>query len=92
MPRLLIGPVLRHVGTTDATVFVETDEACEVEVLGSREHTWLAGGHHYALVTVEDLAPARTEPRSAGPRSPSVTEARCTRSTTWSRTRGPNRD
>ena len=27
MPRLLIGPVLRHVGTTDATVFVETDEA-----------------------------------------------------------------
>ncbi len=62
MPRLLIGPVLRHVGTTDATVFVETDEPCEVEILGARERTWLAGGHHYALVTVEGLAPASSQP------------------------------
>ena len=62
MPRLLIGPVLRHVGSTDATVFVETDEACEVEILGCRERTWLAGGHHYALVTVEGLTPASAHP------------------------------
>jgi hypothetical protein len=62
MPRLLIGPVLRHVGKTDATVFVETDEACEVKILGARERTWLAGGHHYALVTVDGLEPATSHP------------------------------
>jgi PhoD-like phosphatase len=62
MPRLLIGPVLRHVGTTDATVFVETDAPCEVEILGCREQTWLAGGHHYALVTIEGLQPATATP------------------------------
>jgi hypothetical protein len=62
MPRLLIGPVLRHVGTTDATVFVETDEPCEVEISGCRERTWLASGHHYALVLVEGLPPGTATP------------------------------
>src|SRR3954454_24383207 len=62
MPRLLIGPVLRHVGRTDATVWVETDAPCEVEVLGARERTWTVAGHHYALVTVEGLAPGSTTP------------------------------
>jgi hypothetical protein len=62
MARLLIGPVLRHVGTTDATVFVETDEPCEVEILGSHEQTWLAGGHHYALVTIDGLEPGTATP------------------------------
>ena len=57
MTRLLIGPVLRHVGSTDATVFVETDEPCEVSVLDAREHTWTVGGHHFALVHVVGLAP-----------------------------------
>jgi hypothetical protein len=57
MPRLLIGPVLRHVGTTDATVWVETDGPCQVEVLGHSEHTWTMAGHHYALVIIEDLQP-----------------------------------
>ncbi len=43
MTRLLIGPLLRHVGTTDATVWVETDEPCDVAVLGiARAH--LDGG------------------------------------------------
>ncbi|MGH8861435.1 MAG: alkaline phosphatase D family protein [Jatrophihabitantaceae bacterium] len=62
MPRLLVGPVLRHVGITDATVFVEADEPCEVELLGHRERTWTAGGHHYALVTVAGLAPGTSTP------------------------------
>ena len=62
MARLLVGPVLRHVGTTDATVFVETDEPCDVEILGAREHTWLAGGHHYALVTIDGLTPGTATP------------------------------
>ena len=57
MTRLLVGPVLRHVGTTDATIWVETDGPCEVRVLGARERTWTASGHHYALVTVDGLEP-----------------------------------
>jgi hypothetical protein len=62
MPRLLIGPVLRHVGTTDATVWLETDQPCEVEVLGHREHTWTVAGHHYALVIIDDLEPGTITP------------------------------
>ncbi len=54
-PRLLLGPALRHVGHDDATVWVETDRACEVEILGHRERTWCMAGHHYALVVLSDL-------------------------------------
>ncbi|MBM9466036.1 alkaline phosphatase D family protein [Nakamurella leprariae] len=57
MTGLRIGPLLRHIGPTDATVWVETDTPCEVEVLGHREHTWTVAGHHYALVTVTGLTP-----------------------------------
>ena len=32
MAELILGPLLRHVGTDDVTVWVETDAACEVEV------------------------------------------------------------
>lgn len=38
-----------------ATVWVETDRPCEVEVLGTRERTWTVHAHHYALVVVEGL-------------------------------------
>ncbi len=62
MTRLLVGPVLRYVGTTDATVWLETDEACEVEVLGHRERTWTVAGHHYALVVIDGLEPAASVP------------------------------
>ena len=31
-PKLVLGPLLRYVGAEDATVWVETDAACEVEV------------------------------------------------------------
>jgi hypothetical protein len=48
------------VGTTDATVWLETDEACEVEILGCRERTWNVAGHHYALVLIEGLEPGST--------------------------------
>jgi phosphodiesterase/alkaline phosphatase D-like protein len=56
MTRLVLGPVLRHVGSSDATVWVETDGPATVEVLGAREPTWEVAGHHYALVCVEGLA------------------------------------
>ena len=55
--RLLLGPLLRHVGATDATVWVETDGPCEVEILGFREDTWTVAGHHYALVVIDGLDP-----------------------------------
>jgi hypothetical protein len=55
-PRLLLGPILRHIGHTDATIWVETDRPCLVEVLGSVERTWTVAGHHYALVTLDGLA------------------------------------
>jgi phosphodiesterase/alkaline phosphatase D-like protein len=54
-PELLLGPALRHVGRNDATVWVETDRSCVVEILGHREQTWCVAGHHYALVVLTDL-------------------------------------
>src|SRR5213082_2778719 len=54
-PRLLLGPALRHIGRDDATVWVETDRPCEVEILGHRERTWCMAGHHYALVVLSGL-------------------------------------
>jgi hypothetical protein len=54
-PRLLLGPVLRHVGPDDATIWVETDRPCVVEILGQRESTWQMAGHHYALVVLTGL-------------------------------------
>jgi len=60
--RLLLGPLLRHVGATDATVWVETDGPCEVEILGFRESTWTVAEHHYALVVIGGLEPGTGTP------------------------------
>ena len=57
MAHLTLGPLLRYVGETEATVWVETDSACEVEILGHTEPTFEVEGHHYALVRIEDLEP-----------------------------------
>jgi hypothetical protein len=61
-PVLLIGPLLRHVDPVSATIWVETDRPCEVEVLGRRAATFTVGGHHYALVVVEGLEPGSSTP------------------------------
>ncbi|MGY2064902.1 alkaline phosphatase D family protein [Blastococcus sp. SYSU DS0619] len=61
-PELLLGPLLRHVDPVSATVWVETDRPCTVDVLGRRARTFRVGGHHYALVVVEDLEPGSTTP------------------------------
>ena len=42
MAILILGPIVRYVGTTEATVWVETDGRCEVEVLGRRAVTFLS--------------------------------------------------
>ncbi len=61
-PNLILGPLLRYAGTTDATIWVETDAACTVEVtthgLSHGSPTFTVEGHHYALVRLTDLEPA----------------------------------
>jgi hypothetical protein len=52
VPQLVLGPLLRYVDHEVATVWVQTDAACEVEVLGARERTFCVAGHHFALVPV----------------------------------------
>ncbi len=63
---LLLGPMLRYVDHTSASVWVETSLACTVEVrCGTRTwqaQTFAAHGHHYALVEVSGLAPASVNP------------------------------
>ncbi|PJE03261.1 alkaline phosphatase D family protein [Mycobacterium sp.] len=54
---LLLGPALRHVSDTTALVWVQTDAAATVEVLGASARTFAVQGYHYALVTVTGLAP-----------------------------------
>jgi PhoD-like phosphatase len=57
---LVLGPVLRYVGETSATVWVETDGPCEVEVLGHTDATFEIEGHHYGLVCIEELTAGDT--------------------------------
>jgi hypothetical protein len=57
---LILGPLLRYVGEREATVWVETDAPCEVEVLGHRARTFLVAGHHYALVLIAGLEPGES--------------------------------
>src|SRR5437899_2036851 len=56
-PLLVLGPLLRYVGETEATIWVETDRPCEVEILGHQARTYEVSGHHYALVVIGDLLP-----------------------------------
>jgi hypothetical protein len=60
MASLVLGPLLRFVGETEATVWVEADGPAEVEVLGRRDRTFRVEGHHYALVCLEGLQPGAT--------------------------------
>jgi hypothetical protein len=57
---LLLGPMLRYVGETEATVWVETDAPCEVEVNDARSRTFHVEGHHFALVELTDRATSIT--------------------------------
>jgi phosphodiesterase/alkaline phosphatase D-like protein len=59
---LTLGPVLRHVGETTASVWVQTDQAATVSVLGCSARTFEVAGHHYALVPVTGLEPGSQVP------------------------------
>ena len=54
---LVLGPVLRHVGETTASVWVQLERAANVSVLGCDARTFEVCGHHYAIVPVTGLAP-----------------------------------
>ncbi len=62
MSRLVLGPLLRYVSDTEATVWVETAAPCTVTVLGRDATTFEVAGHHYALVLLERLEPGTTTP------------------------------
>jgi PhoD-like phosphatase len=56
MANLLVGPMLRYVSATEATIWLETDAACDVAVLGRRTRTFQVNGRHYAIVALTGLA------------------------------------
>ncbi|GGS32111.1 alkaline phosphatase D family protein [Actinokineospora fastidiosa] len=55
MAELLLGPLLRYVDASCATVWVETDAPCAVEVAGAKADTFEVDGRHYALVVIEGV-------------------------------------
>jgi phosphodiesterase/alkaline phosphatase D-like protein len=58
-PVLVLGPLLRYVGETAATIWVETDRACQVRILDHEVATFEVAGHHYALAVIEGLQPGQ---------------------------------
>ncbi len=63
---LVLGPLVRYVDATSATVWVETSAHCAVSVmLGDRSwtrDTFAVHGHHYALVDLDGLQPGAVTP------------------------------
>ncbi|WP_405781369.1 alkaline phosphatase family protein [Streptomyces sp. NBC_01378] len=62
MARLRLGPLLRYVDESSATVWVEASRPCTAEVRcadgsSGRARTFQICGHHYALVPVTGLTP-----------------------------------
>src|SRR5690606_36424855 len=62
MTGLRLGPLLRHLDGSSATVWVETSRPATAEVRcadgsGGSAPTFQIAGHHYALVTVSGLTP-----------------------------------
>ncbi|WP_255557179.1 alkaline phosphatase D family protein [Paeniglutamicibacter sp. Y32M11] len=63
---LLLGPMLRYVDDTSASIWVETAASCTVEIRSGTEAwqaaTFVAHGHHYALVEVWGLEAGSLRP------------------------------
>ncbi|MFJ8631076.1 alkaline phosphatase D family protein [Streptomyces sp. NPDC093568] len=67
MAELRLGPLLRYVDDSSATVWVEASRPCAAEVRGAdgsggEARTFQVAGHHYALVPVTGLTPGTTTP------------------------------
>ena len=63
---LVLGPMMRYVDETSASVWVETRSAARVSIRAGDRH-WEAGtfavhGHHYALVELDGLEPGTVTP------------------------------
>jgi hypothetical protein len=58
---LILGPMLRYADEECATVWVETDVPCQVEVLGESTSTFAVAGHHYAIVILDGLRPGEPQ-------------------------------
>ena len=65
---LVLGPLIRYVDRTSASIWVETADAAHVTVRASERawhaRTFAVHGHHYALVEVSDLEPGTIAPYS----------------------------
>ncbi|MFJ5700595.1 alkaline phosphatase D family protein [Arthrobacter sp. NPDC093139] len=63
---LVLGPIMRHVDETSASIWMETRDAARVTVrAGSRSweaRTFAVHGHHYALVEADGLEPGAVVP------------------------------
>ncbi|RNL85366.1 DUF7800 domain-containing protein [Halostreptopolyspora alba] len=63
---LRLGPMLRHVTETTATIWVETDAPCLVSVVADGHRadvpTFTVHGHHYAVCELTDLPPGSALP------------------------------
>ena len=57
MAEIVLGPMVRYVGEEEATVWLETDAACEAKVLDTSAKTFEVAGHHYAIVCITGLEP-----------------------------------
>ncbi|HEU4666554.1 MAG TPA: alkaline phosphatase D family protein [Arthrobacter sp.] len=65
-PELVLGPMMRYVDQTSASIWVETRDNARVKVsAGAGEweaRTFAVHGHHYALVEVDGLEPGTVTP------------------------------
>jgi hypothetical protein len=63
---LILGPMLRYVDETSASIWVETRGDCRVSVRSEgrawHARTFIVHGHHYALVEIDELEPATVHP------------------------------
>src|SRR5215216_1937538 len=67
MAELRLGPLLRYVDGSSATVWVEASRPCTAEArcadgAGGETRTFQIAGHHYALIPVTGLTPGTTTP------------------------------
>jgi phosphodiesterase/alkaline phosphatase D-like protein len=66
MATLLLGPLLRYVSEREASLWVETDSSCAVEVRAGEvtgtERTFTVAGHHYAIAVLTGLQPGSSTP------------------------------
>ena len=63
---LVLGPLLRHVGAHDATIWVETGSPCTVTIRrgssSASAPTFSLGGHAFALIVLGNLEPGSSAP------------------------------